>query len=169
MSPPLFLILLIPLTLAIGAVWVASVLAKRVGVLVPFAFVVTYVLGVGAIILVNIGVFHIVDPKFRHHWVSAWLELYWPLWTTFHAPTAISALLACWFSRPSTRKDAIRLLGLYLLLILFAVQVAWLLDAGVLYQLGAFVLLSTIFFATAYWKRAAHSAPDDPVLRGNGC
>jgi hypothetical protein len=149
------------LILAMAGFGAAAALAKRVGVLVPSAFVVAYVLGVGAILLVNIGVLQHVDPKFRVNWVSAWRDLFWPLWTIFYSPTAASALLACWFSRPSTRKSAISLLGLYLILILVAIQIAWVIDANLSYVLGAFVLLGAIFFAMAGWKRAANSALDN--------
>jgi hypothetical protein len=57
------------LILAIGAVGAACVLAKRVGPIVPFAFIAPYVLAVGATTFINIGVFDMVDPKFRGAWV----------------------------------------------------------------------------------------------------
>jgi hypothetical protein len=71
------------------------VLAKRVGVVMPFAFIAVYVMAVGAVTLINISVFHLSDSKFRDLWVEPWLKFYWPLWTLFFAPSAISALLAC--------------------------------------------------------------------------
>jgi hypothetical protein len=161
-------LLLFPLIPAIGVVVAAAILARHVGVWAPFAFVMAYVFGVGALTLVNIGVFHLVDPKFREHWVSAWLKMYWPLWTTFFAPSAISALLACWFSRPSTQIDAIRLLGLCLFLILLTVQIELIIDASLYFVFGAFALLSTIFLVVSSRKRAAAGAHHDPsVLRNS--
>jgi hypothetical protein len=56
------------LILAIGAVGAACVLAKRVGPIVPFAFIAPYVLAVGATTFINIGAFDMVDPKFRGAW-----------------------------------------------------------------------------------------------------
>jgi hypothetical protein len=111
-------LLLVLLFMALGTAGAACVLAKRVGAIVPFAFVATYVLSVGAILLVNIGVFHIVDPKFRGTWIGAWLQIYWPLWAVFYAPSAMLALLASWYARPLTPRDAIKLLGSYLFLML---------------------------------------------------
>ena len=58
------------LILAIGAVGPACMLATRVGLVVPFAFVAAYVLVVGAITFINID----VDPELRQAWVGSWLE-----------------------------------------------------------------------------------------------
>jgi hypothetical protein len=159
-------LLLVPLILAVGVVVAATMLAKRVGGLVPFAFIMTYVFGVGALLLVNIGVFGIVDPKFHASWASAWLEIFWPLWTTFFAPSIISALFASRFSGLSTRRDAVRLLGLFLFLILFAIQIAWVIDAGPVYLVSVFAILSAIFFAKAGWKRGANSAHSESSVLG---
>lgn len=152
MSAPLFLLLLF---MALGTVGAAYVLAKRVGAIVPFVFIVTYVLTVGAILFVNIGVFHIVDPKFRETWLEAWLEIYWPLWAVFFAPSAMLALLACRYARSLMPRDAAKLLGSYLVFILVAIEIAWVLDAQLLLLAGEFVGLSAIFLTTAYWKRTA--------------
>lgn len=70
-----------------------------------------------------------------------------------------SALLACWFSRPLTRRDATALLGVYLLLIIATIEFTWALswyapDIGFLYFIGGLALLSAFFFAMAYVKRA---------------
>jgi len=48
------------LILAIGGVGAACALAKREGLVVPFAFTVAYVFAVGAITFINIGVFDLV-------------------------------------------------------------------------------------------------------------
>jgi hypothetical protein len=117
---------------------------------------------VGAITFINIGVFHLVDPKFREMWVKPWLELFWPLWTIFFAPSAISALLACWFSRPSTWRNATALLGVYLFLMLVAIEIAWALDVQFLFLVGEFALLSMIFLTIAHWKsKQAYRRPSD--------
>jgi hypothetical protein len=142
----------VPLILAIGAVGAAFVLAKRAGVVVPFAFIAVYVMAVGAVTFINISVFHLADSKFGAMWVEPWL-FYWPLWTVFFAPSAISALLACWFSRPSRRRDATVLLAAFLFLILVAIEIGWALDGGLFFLVGAFVLLTVLFLAMAYWKR----------------
>ena len=114
-------------------------------------FVVTYVLGEGAVLLMNIGVFGLVDAKFSVSWAGVWLEIFWPLWTTFFAPNAISAFFACWF----------------LLLILFAVQIGWLIDAGPAYLISVFVVLSAPFFAITGWNRATNGARrESSTLRG---
>jgi hypothetical protein len=158
---------LVPLVLAICALCVAGLLAKRLGPFVPFAFIAAYILAVGAILFVNIGVFHMVDPKFHHHWVNAWLEFYWPLWTTFFAPSAIFALVACWFSRPLNPRDAAALLGVYLLLVLFMLEVAWALDLRLASVVGEFVL-GAIFMGAAYWKRTLNVEDRDfSALRSN--
>jgi hypothetical protein len=83
-----------PLVLTVGLIAAAAIIARRVGIVVPFAFVAMYALGVGAVTFVNIAVFDMVDPKFRELWMKSWLEIYWPLWSVFFAPSAISALLA---------------------------------------------------------------------------
>ena len=157
------------LILAIGAVGAASVLAKRVGPVVPFAFIAAYVLAVGAITFINIGVFDMVDPKFRGVWVKYWLDLDWPLGTILFAPSGISALLACWFSHPLTRRDATALLGVYLFLILVTIGATSALGGlGVWFLVGELALLSTIFFATAYVKRLAKGEQHYlSTLRGN--
>jgi hypothetical protein len=156
------------LALVIGVVDPACLLTTRVGPIVPFAFIAAYVLALGAISFVIIGVFGMVDVMFRAAWVSAWLELDWPLWTILFAPSAISALLACWFSRPSVRRDAAMLLGVYLLLILAAMGAVGVLAhvgiRGPWFLVGGLALLSSIFFAMALVKRAAqgHEVLSDP-------
>ena len=40
------------------------------------------------------------------------------------APTAMLAMLACWYARPLAPRDAIKLLGSYLVLMLVAIQIA---------------------------------------------
>jgi hypothetical protein len=100
------------------------------------------------------AVFDMVDPKFRELWMKSWLEIYWPLWSVFFAPCAISALLATWLSRLTKGKVAALLLGEFLLLILAAIEIAWVLDPyigrkGPWFLLGAFAFLSTVFVAIA--------------------
>ncbi len=122
-----------------------------------------YVLVVGAITFINID----VDPELRQAWVGSWLEFWWPLWIVFFTPCAISALLACWFSRPLTRRDATASLGVYLFLILVMIGAAWALDLydgeqGFWFLAGQFAVLSTIFFAMAHVKRVAYRRPREP-------
>jgi hypothetical protein len=72
---------------------------------------VAYSLGVGALTLLNVGVFDIMDPKFREMWFKFWLEICWPLWTIFFAPSAICALFGAWFSGVTHRRDTAMMLG----------------------------------------------------------
>jgi hypothetical protein len=142
------------LILAIGVVGPAYLLAKRVGPIVPFAFIAAYVLAVGAFTFIGIAAFDMIDVKFRQAPLSAWLEVSWPAATVLYVPSVISALLACWFSRPSTRRDATALLGVYLFLIVVAMWAARAISSAV----GFWFLLalpSTIFFAMALVKRVA--------------
>jgi len=158
--PPTFLLIffLPPLVLAVGLIAAAIILARRVGLVVPFAFVATYALGVGAVTFLNVAVFDMADPKFRELWIKSWLEIYWPLWSAFFAPSAIFALLATWLSRLTKGKEAAVLLGAFLLLILAAIEIAWVLDPyigrkGPWFPLGAFAFLSTVFVAIAMVAR----------------
>jgi hypothetical protein len=146
---------------------------QRVGLVVPFAFIAAYIVAVGAITFINIRVFGIVDPKFSQAWLNAWLELYWPFWTVGFTPSAISALVACWLSRPLTWRDATTTLGVYLFLILVVIEAGWVLDPyitkvlgnqGFWFLIGAFAVLSTIFFAMAFMKRAAVHQGDKSTL-----
>jgi hypothetical protein len=158
-----------PLVLAVGLIAAAVILARRVGLVVPFAFVVTYALGVGAVTFLNVAVFDMVDPKFRELWVKSWLEIYWPLWSVFFAPSAISALLATWLSRLTKGKEAAMLLGAFLLLILTAIEIAWVLDPYIgrrapWFLLGAFTFLSTVFVAIAMVARVRPQIKVQPDL-----
>ena len=167
--PPTFLLAFFvpPLVLAIGLIPAAILLARRVGLVVPFAFVATYALGVGAVTFLNVAVFDMADPKFRELWIKSWLEIYWPLWSAFFAPSAIFALLATWLSRLTKGKEAAVLLGAFLLLILAAID-AWVLDPyigrkGPWFLLGAFAFLSTVFVAIAMVARVRRRQ-DQPAL-----
>jgi hypothetical protein len=82
------------------------------------------------------------------------LEIYWPLRSVFFAPSAISALLATWLSSLTKAKGVALLLGVFLLLILAAIEIAWVLNPyigrkGPWFLLGAFAFLSTVFVAIA--------------------
>jgi hypothetical protein len=86
------------------------------------------------------------------------LEIYWPLWTIFFAPSAVCALLATWFSGATERRDAVLILGVFFVLILIAIEIEWVLDPyigryGFWPLLGAFAILSAIFFAIALVAR----------------
>ena len=65
------------------------------------------------------------------------------------------------------------MLGVYLFLMLVAIEVAWALDPyvgflGFWFLIGQFALLSMIFLAIAYVKRTAKGEQHDlPALRGN--
>jgi len=171
--PPTFLLIFFvpPLVLAVGLIAAAVILATRVGLVVPFAFVATYALGVGAVTFLNVAVFDMVDPKFRELWVKSWLEIYWPLWSVFFTPSAISALLATWLSRLTKGKAAAVLLGAFLLLILAAIEIAWVLDPYIgrrapWFLLGAFAFLSTVFVAIAMVARV-RPQKDQPDLESS--
>ena len=171
--PPTFLLIFFvpPLVLAVGLIAAAVILATRVGLVVPFAFVATYALGVGAVTFLNVAVFDMVDPKFRELWVKSWLEIYWPLWSVFFTPSAISALLATWLSRLTKGKAAAVLLGAFLLLILAAIEIAWVLDPYIgrkapWFLLGAFAFLSTVFVAIAMVARI-RPQKDQPDLESS--
>src|SRR5215467_5825382 len=171
--PPTFLLIFFvpPLVLAVGLIAAAVILATRVGLVVPFAFVATYALGVGAVTFLNVAVFDMADPKFRELWMKSWLEIYWPLWSVFFAPSAISALLATWLSRLTKGKEAAVLLGAFLLLILAAIEIAWVLDPYIgrrapWFLLGAFAFLSTVFVAIAMVARV-RPQKDQPDLESS--
>ena len=164
--PPTFLLIFFvpPLVLAVGLIAAAIILARRVGLVVPFAFVATYALGVGAVTFLNVTVFDMVDPKFHELRMKSWLEIYWPLWSVFFAPSAICALLATWLSRLTKGKEAAVLLGTFLLLILAAMEIAWVLDPyigrkGPWFLLGAFACLGTVFLAIAMVARDSKTGP----------
>jgi hypothetical protein len=142
------------LIMAVGAVGPAYLLAKRVRIVLPLGFIAACVLAVGAITFAKVVVFGMVDVKWRQMPVRAWLDVYWTLWTILCVPSVAFALLACWFSRPSTWRDAAVLLGVYLFLILVAVGAALVLRL----QVGFWFLVvgpSMIFFAMALVKRVA--------------
>jgi hypothetical protein len=142
------------LIVAIGTAGPAYMLAKRVGPVVPVAFVASYVLAVGTLTFISIAVFDMIDVKFRQAPLSAWLEISWPVGTVLFLPSVISALLACWFSRPPTRRDATALLGIYLFLILVAIGAARPTSSAVGFWF-VLALPSTIFFAIALAMRVA--------------
>jgi hypothetical protein len=63
--------------LAIGGIPASAyLLAKRVGPIVPFAFIAAYVLAVGTITFIDVVVLNRVDVKWRQMPVAAWLEVY---------------------------------------------------------------------------------------------
>jgi len=143
-------------------------LARRVGFAVPIAFIATYALGVGALTFLNIGAFDMVVAKFREMWVTAWLQIYWPLWTVFFASSAICALLATWFSGATRRRDAIIMLGVFLGLILIATEIEWTLDAyigryGFWPLLSALAILGAMFFAIGQVARVRRANEPLPV------
>lgn len=143
-------------------------LTRRVGFAVPFAFIATYTLCVGALTFLNIGAFDMVDAKFREMWVTAWLQIYWPLWTVFFAPSAICALLANWFSGATGRRDAVIMLGVFLGLILIAIEIQWTLDAyigryGFWPLLSALTILGAMFFAIGQVARVRRANEPLPV------
>jgi len=84
--PPTFLLIFFVPKLAVGLIAAAIILARRVGLVVPFAFVATYALGAGTFL--NVAVFDMADPKFHELWMKSRLEIYWPLWSVFFAPSA---------------------------------------------------------------------------------
>ena len=66
----------------------------------------------------------------------------------------ISALLATWLSRLTKGKEAAVLLGAFLLVILAAIEIAWVLDPyigrkGPWFLLDAFAFLNPVFVAIA--------------------
>jgi hypothetical protein len=126
-------LILFSLTLAIGAFGTACVLAKRVGVVVPFAFIAVYVMARGC-----------------HHVHQ------------YRCIPSRGPQVSCWFSRPSTWRNATALLGVYLFLMLVAIEIAWALDVQFLFLVGEFALLSMIFLTIAHWKsKQAYRRPSD--------
>ena len=99
------------------------------------------------------------DPKFGRVLIRSWLTFEWPILTVLFTPSAISALLACWFSRPLAPRDAAAPLGVFLFLILVAIGAGW--AAGPLepfwFLVGSLAILSTTFFAMALWRRVAQA------------
>jgi hypothetical protein len=159
---PLFSLLIV----AIGAVGPSYMLAKRVGPAVPLAFIAAYVLALGAIAIIPFPIdIDIGDYKF-----PGWLTLNWPILIAFFAPSVISALLACWFSRPSVPRDAAALLGVYLFLILVAIGFLIFVAIGPLsarrevpfWFLVVELALGATFFAMALWWRVAKGEQREP-------
>jgi len=129
------------------------------GLAVPIAFLAAYAATVGAVSFVNIAAFDLIDSKFREAWVSAWLQIYWPLWTVFFSPAAVTALLACWYSRVSG-SGAAKLLGAFLLIIIIAMEVTVLMDRHIAryfpwWLLGELATLTAVFFWAAHTCRRA--------------
>ena len=87
------------------------------------------------------------------------MEIYWPLWSVFFAPR---------LSRLTKGKEAAVLLGAFLLLILAAIEIAWVLDPYIgrkrpWFLSGAFAFLSTVFVAIAMVARVRRRQ-DQPAL-----
>lgn len=102
------------------------------------AFLVAYVLVVGALAYVNVVMFQRGELD---------ASLYWLLWTIFYLPAAATALLAAWYSGLALRS-ASALLGAFLALIFAAIEV-WLLYDPHLSLFVELVLLTVIFFLVA--------------------
>jgi hypothetical protein len=149
------LAILLVLVLVISPVATARFLARQVGFVVPFGFIGVYLLGVGALTLINVRALEIADPKFK--WLDFWLIIYWPFWTIIFAPSASSALLATWFSRSTEQRGAAMMLGAFFVLILIAIEMVGAFDPNGRHSfwphLGAFAILSAIFFAIAQVAR----------------
>jgi hypothetical protein len=112
--------ILLVLVLVIGLVASTRVLARQVGFVVSFGFIGAYLLGVGALTLINVRALEMADPKFN--WLDFWLIIYWPLWTIIFARSASFALLATRFSRATEQRGAAMMLGAFLVLILIAIE-----------------------------------------------
>ena len=149
------LAILTVLVFVVSPVGTARALARQIGFVVPFGFVGAYVLGVGALTLINVRALATADPKFNM--LDFWLIIYWPFWTIIFAPSASSALLATWFSRATERRGAAIMLAAFLVLILIAIEMVETLDPKGRHSfwphLGAFAILSAIFFAIAQFAR----------------
>jgi hypothetical protein len=126
------------------------------GLAVSAGFVGAYILLVGALTCFNVVLLGHLDGKFANAPWQAWLEIYWPLWSIFYAPAAVTALLAAWYSGLSLRHTA-ALLGAFLVLILLVVETTWLTFAvrphaerfGQEMLLGELVFLTGAFFVAA--------------------
>lgn len=107
--------------------------------LVP-TFVVAYLAGALGLVWFDLHVLGLGDPKF-----GTAVDIYFPLWSAFYSPAVVAALVFLWRSRqPGLRVW--RLAGLYLMLILAALEIAFVLDAGWIFLLMEFAVLGFLFW-----------------------
>ncbi|HEY6168069.1 MAG TPA: hypothetical protein VI454_08525 [Verrucomicrobiae bacterium] len=107
--------------------------------LVPF-FLVAYLAGVFGLIWFDLHVLDLGDPKFKTS-----VDIYFPLWSAFYSPAVIAALVFLWRSRGQGWR-LWRLAGLYLTLILVALEVSFPLDTGWTVLLLEFAILGFLFW-----------------------
>ena len=112
-----------------------------VAILVP-SFCVAYLAGVLGLIWFDLHVLDLGDPKFRTS-----VDIYFPLWAAFYTPAVIAAFVFLWRSRLQGWR-LWRLVGLYLALILLALEVSFCFDLGWVVLLLEFVILGLLFRKT---------------------
>jgi hypothetical protein len=112
---------------------------SRMALLVPF-FLVAYLAGVFGLIWFDLHVLDLGDPKFKTS-----VDIYFPLWSAFYSPAVIAALVFLWRSRGQGWR-LWRLAGLYLTLILVALEVSFPLDTGWTVLLLEFAILGFLFW-----------------------
>jgi hypothetical protein len=109
------------------------------------AFLVTYVMLAGAVMITNTAVLGLGDPKF-----GAWgWMLYWPIWgAVYFVPIAVAGFTAeRWW--PSTPRRLLRFLGATLAIVLVAMEVSFLLDIGLEALVIELAILSVAVFIYA--------------------
>jgi hypothetical protein len=107
--------------------------------LVPL-FVVAYLIGVFGLIWFDLHILDLGDPKLKTA-----VDVYFPVWSAFYSPAAITALLFQWRSRLQGCR-LWRLAGLYLTLIFGALEVSFILDTRWPMLLLEFVVLGFLFW-----------------------
>ena len=100
---------------------------------------VAYLAGVFGLIWFDLHILDFGDPKFRTS-----VDIYFPLWSAFYAPVVIAALVFLWRSRQRGWR-LWRLAGVYLSLILVALEISFALDIGWVVLLLEFAILVLLF------------------------
>jgi hypothetical protein len=106
--------------------------------LTPF-FLVAYITGVFGLIWFDLHVLGLGDPKFR-----ASVDFYFPLWSAFYSPALITALVFLWRSQQQGWR-LWRLAGMYITLILVALEISFALDTGWVVLLLELATLGLLF------------------------
>jgi hypothetical protein len=106
--------------------------------LTPF-FLVAYITSVFELIWFDLNVLGLGDPKFRTS-----VDFYFPLWSAFYSPALITALVFLWRSQQQGWR-LWRLAGMYITLILVALEISFALDTGWVVLLLELAILGLLF------------------------
>ena len=103
------------------------------------SFLFAYLAGVFGLIWFDLHILDLGDPKFQTS-----VDVYFPLWSAFYSPAVIAALVFLWRSRLHGRR-LWQLAGLYLALILLALEISFAFDLGWIVLLLEFAMLGLLF------------------------